>query len=126
MDALGHRKFRRDLHRGPPSSTSALEYVDGEIAFYFIQGRAIPITEFSVFIEEGNFAPLTFIRHKLGTWDGPGCVEGAAQIGIAKTSEDAAKLVEKLGSVIVFLGCGDLSFALSVRIRPHEKGRHEE
>src|SRR6476646_2233593 len=112
MHAFSDRKFCCNLHRRSPSTAGALEDVHREVAFYLIERRTIPIAELSVFIEERNFAPLTFICYEFRAWNRPGGFKHAPEIGIAKAAENAAKLVEEFSAVIVVLRRRDLPLPL--------------
>ena len=109
---LFNRKFRRDLHGRPLASAHPFENVYRKIASDFVDAGSVPVAQLAVFVEERNFAPFAFIGDEVRALDWPRSFEDPPQIGLPKTSEDAAQLIEKLRAVVARIQRRNLALAL--------------
>ena len=106
LNALSHRELRRQLNRSMFAAANTFKDEYRKIAFDFIEVAAIPVTEFTLFVEECDCPPFALVVDEFGTLDRLSIVEDSLKVGIPEPAEDAAQLGEKLPIVSLDLGRG--------------------
>ena len=104
LNALSHRELRRQLNRSMFAAANTFKDEYRKIAFDFIEVAAIPVTEFTLFVEECDCPPFALVVDEFGTLDRSSIVEDALKIRIAEPSEHAAQLNEELPVISLDLG----------------------
>ena len=106
LNALGHWKLRGKLNRAVFAAANTFKDEYRKIAFDFIEVAAIPVTEFTLFVEECDCPPFALVVDEFGTLDRLSIVKDSLKVGIPEPAEDAAQLGEKLPIVSLDLGRG--------------------
>jgi hypothetical protein len=125
IDAVSDGILCRQFNVAAISLAGSFEQIDGKIGSYLRNIAAVPVSKFSVLIEEGDGTPFSLPGKEFGTLDGFGQLKNPLKIPVPELSEDTAQLSKELRSELTVFRRGDLPFALGREARGDKEHAQE-
>ena len=88
-NALCYGKLGCELNRTVLTPANALEDKDRRICFDFVEIAAVPIAQFTLFIEKRDRSPLSIPVYQFGAFDGLSAVKDTLEVRIPESAKDS-------------------------------------
>jgi hypothetical protein len=104
VNTFRYGKPRRELHRTMLAPANAFKGENSEIGFYFVEIAAVPISQFTFFVEKCDCPPFTLVVDQFRTLNRLGIFENSLKVGVSESAEDAPQLNEEFPVIPLNLG----------------------
>jgi hypothetical protein len=100
LDALRHRKLRRELNGRMFSAAHTVKRENRQVALHLLQIAPIPIPQLAFLIEKSNGTPFALVADEFRALNRRSRIENAIEIRLSKSAEDPFQLYEKFSAVL--------------------------